>query len=92
MKPYLAVLLVECVLKDGQRLTLTSIRLLGPPIELGTLGFKVSDFTTTQRLLPGCSLAFPVVGQVRLWFDVMCGNIRRLNWQRFNSTSCTYVC
>ena len=43
----------------------------------------MSDFTTTRRLLPGCSLAFPVVGQVGLLFDVMYGNTRRLNRQRF---------
>ena len=43
----------------------------------------MSDFTTTRQLLSGCSLAFPVVGQVGLWFDVMCGNAQRLNQQRF---------
>ena len=70
-------------LEDGQRLTLPSIRLLGLQIELGTPGFKVSDFITTSRLLTGCSLVFPVMGQVGLWFDIMCGKTQRLNRQRF---------
>ena len=38
--------------EDGHRLTLPSIRLLVPQIELGIPGYKMSDFTTTCWLLP----------------------------------------
>ena len=48
---------------------ITFHQIVGPGLELGTPGH--------------CSLAFPVVGQVGLWFDVMCGNSRRLNQQQF---------